>query len=179
LATDRRVKKLTNNIDTQYYYLLSKRQGIEHTTLSFLPEPFWLKDATPLILLPAMAKRAMKKRVRQPNLLAAEKVTIRRLYHEQNYGCPEIAKMYSHAPSCMYKVLFNHRHSMKKVGRPQALTEADVDRIIEVKNKMAPRPTHTHTNSAPSTRTLHERSGWERRGSILFCCPQEIRLRLL
>lgn len=83
-----------------------------------------------------MAKRAMKKRARQPNLLAAEKVTIRRLYHEQNYGCPEIAKMYSRAPSCIYKVLFNQRHSMKKVGRPQALTEADVDRIIEVKNKM-------------------------------------------
>jgi hypothetical protein len=48
----------------------------------------------------------------------------------------EIAKMYSRAPSCIYKVLLEQRRSMKKVGRPRALTEADVDGIIEVEDKM-------------------------------------------
>jgi len=101
-----------------------------------MTKPAVKKAAAKLPMKKAMVKTHMKKCDRQRNLLAAEKVTIRQLYHEQDYGCPEIAKMYSGAPSCIYKVLFEQRHSMEKVGRPRALTEADVDRIIEVKEYM-------------------------------------------
>ena len=101
-----------------------------------MTKPAMKKAVAELPMKMAMVKTRTKKRDRQRNLLAAEKVTIRQLYHEQDYGCPEIAKMYSRAPSCIYKVLFEQRHSMKMVGRPRALTEADVDRIIEVKDKM-------------------------------------------
>lgn len=78
----------------------------------------------------------MKVRERQRNLTAEEKILIRKLYHEKQMSTTVIAGMYDRDKSCISRIIFKQKLSMKKIGRPRVLSEKQVDKIIATKDDL-------------------------------------------
>ena len=66
-----------------------------------------------------------------PNLSDEAKVLIRSLYHDHGEKPAEIAEKLGRDQSTIRRILFTAKEKRGKVGRPRALSEAQVDRLLQ------------------------------------------------
>ena len=91
----------------------------------YLEQPVSLRSFTPLTP-PSMSASAHTK---TPRMTASEQSLVRRMHFEQGKSRSEIAGLLQRALSSVSRLLAQKKSPMP-IGRPRALTEANIDRIV-------------------------------------------------